>query len=388
MSGLQESSRPSILKRKLDDSQAIEINLSAPSPPSKKALRRAKTKSRDLQAGDRAQAALKSDTQETAKNPSKQRSSFGIWIGNLPFSATKHDIRNFLTSQCSFEQNEITRVHLPGGIAQQKGNPQNKGFAYVDFSTRQAMEQAIMLSEQLLNGRRVLIKNASSFEGRPDKPQQKDNASKSPANAPSKRVFIGNLGFDVTKEALGECFKPCGAIASVHVATFEDSRKCKGYAWVEFEAIESAKAAVRGFVKVADLETFDNPDSKGCRPESPEPTRAKAKRPIDKKIWVNQVMGRPLRVEFAEDKVTRYRKRFGKEGINRPVEQPITDLNVDTDDNTAIRDAPVNKNKSSCNPNNEQMPPNIKRSSNHKRQYSRDTCQRLSGTIVEPQDNF
>jgi RNA recognition motif-containing protein len=250
--------------------------------------------------------------QGTVKSPSKQRSSFGIWVGNLPFSATKDDLRNFFRSRCLFEQNEITRIHLPNDLVKQKGKLKNKGFAYVDFSTRRAMEQAIILSEQLFNGRRVLIKNATSFKGRPDMLQHKDKASKTPANNPSQRVFIGNLGFEVTKEALEQHFKPCGPISDVHVATFEDSGKCKGYAWVEFEKIEAAEAAVRGFVEVPGLGAFDNRDPEGCCTESPG---TKAMRLTSKKIWVNRIMGRPLRMEFAEDRVTRYRKRFGKKGI-------------------------------------------------------------------------
>jgi len=33
-----------------------------------------------------------------------------------------------------------------------------------------------------------------------------------------------------------------------------------------------------------------------------------------RKWWVNRIKGRPLRMEFAEDKAVRYKKRFGKGG--------------------------------------------------------------------------
>lgn len=288
-------------KRKLQEAQ-IEIDISAPEPPSKKALRRAKKKGIDA-------APVTPETKAEGTSsapPDKRRSGHGVWIGNLPFLATKDDLRRFFTSNCSFTETTITRVHLPAGTSKPHGKVQNKGFAYVDFSTKKALDEALGLSEQLLSGRRVLIKDAGNFEGRPEQHQQAGSSKTSAAapNPPSRRIFVGNLGFDATKESLEEHLSSCGVVTDIHMATFEDSGKCKGYAWIGFERLEAAEAAVQGSVTIEE----DDP-AKSSEVEDPP---AQAKKARTRKIRVNRFLGRQLRIEFAEEATTRYKKRFGK----------------------------------------------------------------------------
>ena len=80
------------------------------------------------------------------------------------------------------------------------------------------------------------------------------------------------------------------------MATFEDSGKCKGYAWVEFEQIASAEAAIQGWTETKAKVDVSNGDTKPSR----------------RRLWINKIKGRKMRIEFAEDSTTRYSKRFGK----------------------------------------------------------------------------
>ena len=324
---------PPTRKRKREDKPVdeIEVDITAPEPPSKKALRKAKKfKAAPLtiapkQKQERLEVYASERLGENA-TPSK-RSEHGIWIGNLPWTATKADVQNFITSNSSITIDDITRFHMPApseaasSVPRPRIKPQNKGFAYVDFATTEAVTEAVGLSEKLLTGRRVLIKDSKSFEGRPEKPREdtalKDVKSGTP---PSKRIFVGNLAFETTKEDLEEHFQRCGEVVYVHIATFEDSGKCKGFAWVEFAEIEASEAAIRGWVLLedkadgdveSDVEDDTSEDDDGKRKN-----RIK-KKPKPRKWWVNRLKARPLRMEFAEDKVVRYKKRFGKEGTAR-----------------------------------------------------------------------
>ncbi|KAL4861500.1 hypothetical protein BDV12DRAFT_180212 [Aspergillus spectabilis] len=297
-------------KRKLLDGPEIEIDVSAPEPPSKKALRKAKKKAADpdLKPTDEAtESTTKSTTEKPADTESaaQKRSDYGIWIGNLAFSVTKDDLRRFLTTNCSFTEATITRIHLPKP-SDKNTRAQNRGFAYVDFSNSKALKEALGLSEQLVSGRRVLIKDANNYQGRPEKSQEDGKDAAASGRPPSKRVFVGNLGFDATKELIEEHFSKCGTVTNVHLATFQDSGKCKGYAWVEFEDLAASETAVKGFKFV----TEDDEDEEESEEESEKPK--KPQKPRQRKIWVNQLLGRRMRVEFAEDATTRYNKRFGK----------------------------------------------------------------------------
>ena len=319
-------------KRKESIGEELEVDMTAPEPPSKKALRKAK-KGKATPAGSKPESKsavvqsdhvsneIASDAPVNASVPPK-RSEYGIWIGNLPWTASKAELRSFLTKDTGISDNVITRLHLPapsqGEISnsRQKIKPQNKGFAYIDFSTQDALTEALALSEKLFAGRRLLIKDSKSFEGRPEKLKEEEAAIVNSGKPPSKRIFVGNLAFETTKEDLQEHFASCGQILDVHLATFEDTGKCKGYAWVEFAELEAGEAAVRGWVNVE--QKFDGGDKDDEIAEALVEDEVKLKKKHKpRKWWVNQLHGRPLKLEFAEGRDVRYKKRYGKDGSAR-----------------------------------------------------------------------
>ncbi|KAL2071679.1 hypothetical protein VTL71DRAFT_12914 [Oculimacula yallundae] len=308
-------------KRKANaDVDELEVDITLPQPPSKKELRRLK-KGKSIPSA-KVDAPSEPEAKK-AKVEVEKRSEHGVWIGNMPFFVSKDDLRTFLVEQSDLTEDDITRIHMPGPNDKKSANHveekkygktvHNKGFAYVDFSTAKGVEYAVELSEQLLSGRRVLIKDNKSFEGRPEKTKEETRKEGKP---PSTRVFLGNLSFDTTEDSLKEHFEKCGAIASVKVATFEDTGKCKGYAWIVFEELESAEHAVRGFVRIEeeDSQASESESEDSGSDSDAEVRPSKPKKMKIRKWWVNKIKGRPLRMEFAEDAQVRYKKRYGKDG--------------------------------------------------------------------------
>lgn len=299
----------------------IEVDVNAPEPPSKRALRqlrKAKPPPRPQSGGDTSPKPSPSAPAE------KNRSEQGIWIGNLPWHCAKKDLRTFLVANSDIADEAITRIHMPGPSDKKlkdkadEAKPWkkqcNKGFAYVDLATPEDVVKALKLSEQPFSGRRVLIKDSKSFEGRPLEPKE---TCRNDGKPPNRRVFLGNLRFDTTQESLIEHFGCCGSIEDVMVATFEDSGKCKGYAWITFAELEAAQAAVRGHVLVRDARdegeetsASDLLSERGTTAERPPPA-------TPKKRFVDRINKRPVRREFAEDAQARYSKRFGKDA-NKP----------------------------------------------------------------------
>ncbi|KAF1958240.1 RNA-binding domain-containing protein [Byssothecium circinans] len=304
---------PSSKKRKREAlPDEIEIDVNLPEPASKKAARKAKkTKTEPTKIatnGEKATEDAKVEAAGTAGTETEvKRSDYSVWIGNLPWTATKALLLEFLTTNAEIKEEDITRIHMPAPKAPPRPNwtsekPQNKGFAYVDFSTELAMYSAIALTETRMDNRPLLIKNSKNFEGRPDKPKEEETAAvggnagrggkAGEVKAPSKKIFVGNLAFETSKEDLEEHFGQCGTVEHIHMATFEDSGKSKGFAWVTFSDIDAATSATKGFV-------FRTDDAG------------------KKRKWkLNKLMGRDLRCEFAEDGTTRYQKRYGKEKKN------------------------------------------------------------------------
>jgi RNA recognition motif-containing protein len=382
----QDKKKASSSKKRKTALDEIQVDLSLPEPPSKKA-RRALKKGKTLPAkptsDDEGEGGEDSEDGKAKddKKKKKERSPYGVWIGNLRFTVTKPELRQWLVDNSggTITDDAITRVHMPttkpaAGPGPKKA-PENRGFAYVDFATFEANVAAIALSETEWYRRKLLIKDNKSFEGRPKKEEPapvkpdgsstKAAAADAPAVSGSTKIFVGNLSFNVTEDDLHAHFEKCGKIRWVKVATFEDSGKCKGYGWVNFENAEAAAWAVKGFVKVREtvetLEDFMDVDTEDPKPAAEEadgnasdssssgsesdsedddeeqdsekakkkpsaPQKAATKEPPrirTRKWWVNQLLGRNLKIELAEDDQSRYNKRFRKGGsaAKRPQQQ-------------------------------------------------------------------
>ncbi|KUJ15768.1 uncharacterized protein LY89DRAFT_587245 [Mollisia scopiformis] len=329
-------SKASPSKKRKTSVEEIEVDVTLPEPPSKKALRRLKKGKPLPPPKSGADSTPEPETKKAKKAEVEKRSEHGVWIGNLPFHVSKEILRDFLVDHSDITQEMITRVHMPGPNDTKSANKvnetkkfakvvNNKGFAYVDLSSAEAVKEAVELSEQLLSGRRLLIKDNKSFEGRPEKTKEETRNEGKP---PSKKVFIGNLAFDTTEQSLKEHFLKCGPIASVMVASFEDSGKCKGYAWVVFEELEGAENAVRGFVyieeELSDASESEEESDADDGASDAEVSKSKPKKTKLRKWWVNKIKGRSLRAEYAEDAQVRYKKRYGKDGSKNAASEGVS----------------------------------------------------------------
>ena len=313
----------------------IEVDLSAPEPPSKRA-RRAIKKGKPLPPKPDSDDEKEDAAAERKEKKEKTRAEHSVWIGNLAFTLTAAEVRQWLVDNSGgvISPEAITRIKLPTVKEpgrDKKEKPANRGFAYVDFADIGDKVAAIALSETDLRGRRLLIKDATSFEGRPKKVESEDgpDGSAGPngamadadkdANA-SRKIFVGNMSFKTTEDDVRRNFEKCGEIEWVKVATFEDTGKCKGYGWVKFKEADAAAWAVKGFVKVKEqVETEEDfqpqkDSDDGANGDEQEPKERQFK---TRKWWVNRMLGRELKLELAEDDQVRYKKRFGKDAKQR-----------------------------------------------------------------------
>lgn len=231
-----------------------------------------------------------SEGEKDGEKAKKTKSDFSVWIGNLSFDTKADDIRRFIVAKTAkygdnksaedgedededeednssksnrngstkskvvVTEKDITRIKLP--LAPQRGGAPGdnrggfkkiRGFAYVDLKTQEQVETVVGLSEEYLNGRNLLIKDSKSFEGRPAVVTSSgdDKGAALSKNPPSRILFVGNLGFDTTDDALETHFQHCGDIIKIRMATFEDSGNCKGFAFVDFKDIEGATEAIK-----------------------------------------------------------------------------------------------------------------------------------------------
>ncbi|GAA6022112.1 hypothetical protein JCM10207_000766 [Rhodosporidiobolus poonsookiae] len=169
------------------------------------------------------------------------RSAHGIWIGNLNFATHARELLAWFSER---GLKEVTRINMPNGKRQHENN---RGFAYLDFPSETEVTIAVGLSEQHLDGRKLLIKSSSDYTGRPAPSASTSTASLSASDAPlplldasaldpaapvpapgapylqtlnrtarkildrqknpaGPTLFIGNLGFETTVDDIRDMF--------------------------------------------------------------------------------------------------------------------------------------------------------------------------------------
>lgn len=165
-----------------------------------------------------------SEVEEKKKPVTVPTKELSIWVGNLSYKTTADALKTFLTD-CG----DILKIEMPAV------DGKSKGFANVYFSTSEAVAAAIQKSETELDGRKLLIKCGVDYTRK----KKKGNHKESPC------VFVGNLSFNTTVDQLKNLFKKFGSIYKVRMATFEDSGKCKGFAYVDYKELKSAKDCLK-----------------------------------------------------------------------------------------------------------------------------------------------
>lgn len=59
-----------------------------------------------------------------------------------------------------------------------------------------------------------------------------------------KKLYVGNLPYSASEEALAEKFSECGTVESAKIITDRDTGRSKGFGFVEMSTDEEAQAAI------------------------------------------------------------------------------------------------------------------------------------------------
>jgi len=60
----------------------------------------------------------------------------------------------------------------------------------------------------------------------------------------SQKIYVGNLGFSITNEALSEKFAQYGTVSSAKVIMDRDTNRSKGFGFVEMSSTAEASKAI------------------------------------------------------------------------------------------------------------------------------------------------
>ncbi|KAL4224155.1 Squamous cell carcinoma antigen recognized by T-cells 3 [Mactra antiquata] len=171
---------------------------------------------------------LKIDSTSTMlPSSSGSKESLTVFVSNLSFDIDEDKIKSFF-DKCG----AIDEIRL---VKNFKGR--SKGYAYVQFEDQLAVSNALSYDRTPMDGRPMFV---SRYESR----EEKSKADFKYATSLEKnKLFVKNLPFTCTKEALTTLFSQHGEIKDVRIVTYRSGAP-KGLAYVEFVDAQCAAQAV------------------------------------------------------------------------------------------------------------------------------------------------
>ncbi|KAJ8356797.1 hypothetical protein SKAU_G00195910 [Synaphobranchus kaupii] len=186
-------------------------------PPVKKA--KSEDKEPALTPGKRKAKAKSKKEAPPVKKAKSEDKGFCLFVGNLNKSKSFMEIKEALEK--FFQENDLKIQNVRVGSS--------KKFGYVNFSTEEQLQKALML-----NGKKVMDQKL-----RLDKAKIKETPQEA-KKGQIKTLFIKGLSEKTTDDTLRETFE--GAIAA-RIATDKETRSSKGFGFVDFDSAESCKMA-------------------------------------------------------------------------------------------------------------------------------------------------
>lgn len=166
-----------------------------------------------------------------------------VYVGNLAWQVSWQDLKDHMKTTGL----EVTRANI---ITAPDGR--SKGCGIVEFATAKDAAQAVAtLNDSELKGRQIFVR-----EDREDRPTFVASGGRftSGEQAQGRRVYVGNLSWDVAWQDLKDHMKQAGEVVHAEIISDQHSGRSKGCGVVEFASEEDAQNAI---------ETLSNTELKG-----------------------------------------------------------------------------------------------------------------------------
>ncbi|KAJ6732739.1 SPLICING FACTOR (PAD-1) putative [Salix koriyanagi] len=130
-------------------------------------------------------------------------------------------------------------------VIMDRNSRRSKGVGYVEFYDSMSVPMAITLSGQLLLGQPVMVKPSEAEKNlvQPTASGGGTGGVTGPFGAVDRKLYVGNLHFNMTEMQLRQLFESFGIVELVQLPLDPETGQCKGFGFVQFTQLENAKAA-------------------------------------------------------------------------------------------------------------------------------------------------
>nr|XP_019708532.2 RNA-binding protein 39 isoform X2 [Elaeis guineensis] len=154
-----------------------------------------------------------------------ERDQRTVFAYQMPLKATERDIYEFFS-----KAGKVRDVRL----IMDRNSRRSKGVGYIEFYDAMSVPMAIALCGQLLLGQPVMVKPSEA---------EKNLVQSNATGAAARKIYVGNLHFNITEDQLRQVFEPFGPVELVQLPVDLETGHCKGYGFIQFAQVEHAKAA-------------------------------------------------------------------------------------------------------------------------------------------------
>lgn len=146
-----------------------------------------------------------------------------LYIGNLGWDATTEDL------QASFaEFGDMSDCY----VVIDRSTGESRGFGFVSFATEEEANRAVAA----MNGKEAYGRRMRVDISRPK--------GSGPALSDGAKLYIGNLGYETTRDDLAAHFSQHGNLVDITVVTDRDTGASRGFAFATYSSPAEAQAAV------------------------------------------------------------------------------------------------------------------------------------------------
>ncbi|XP_058004597.1 uncharacterized protein LOC110664425 isoform X2 [Hevea brasiliensis] len=199
------------------------------------------TESRELDRESRHKEKKEEVTEPEADPERDQRTVFAYQIS---LKADERDVYEFFS-----RAGKVRDVRL----ITDRNSRRSKGVGYIEFYDVMSVPMAIALSGQPLLGQPVMVKPSEAEKNLVQSTTMNAGGGLiAPYSGGARRLYVGNLHFNITEDQLRQVFEPFGTVELVQLP-LDETGHCKGFGFVQFARLEDARNALNlnGQVEIA-----------------------------------------------------------------------------------------------------------------------------------------
>ncbi|KAK1586807.1 hypothetical protein Q3G72_006319 [Acer saccharum] len=194
--------------------------------------RELRERERDLEMRESRRYKEKKEVVEPEADPERDQRT--VFAYQMPLKATERDVYEFFS-----KAGKVRDVRL----IMDRNSRRSKGVGYIEFYDVMSVPMAIAISGQLLLGQPVMVKPSEAEKNLVQSNTSAGGAATGPYGAIDRKLYVGNLHFNMTEIQLRQLFEPFGPVELVQLPLDIETGQCKGFGFVQFAQLEHAKVA-------------------------------------------------------------------------------------------------------------------------------------------------